>query len=50
VEVARASGVKRLWLSVEPNNRAAVRSYEKAGFRFVPATIYSPEVEMELPL
>jgi hypothetical protein len=35
---------------VEPYNRPAVRSYEKAGFRFVPATIYSPEVEMELPL
>lgn len=50
VEVARAVGAERLWLSVEPNNRAAVRSYEKAGFRFVPATIYSPEVEMELPL
>ena len=50
VEVARATGAKRLWLSVEPNNRAAVRSYEKAGFRFVPATVYSPEVEMELPL
>jgi ribosomal protein S18 acetylase RimI-like enzyme len=50
VEVARAMGVRSLWLSVEPHNRPAVRSYEKAGFRFVPATIYSPEVEMELPL
>jgi RimJ/RimL family protein N-acetyltransferase len=50
VEVARATGATRLWLSVEPSNRAALRSYEKAGFRFVPATIYSPEVEMELVL
>jgi diamine N-acetyltransferase len=50
VEVARASGVERLWLSVEPHNRAALRSYEKAGFTFVAATVYSPEVEMELVL
>lgn len=50
VELARAMDVRRLWLSVEPHNRPAVRSYEKAGFQFVPATIYSPEVEMELPL
>lgn len=50
VEVARSQGLKGIWLSVEPHNRAAVRSYEKAGFRFVPATIYSPEVEMELKL
>lgn len=49
VELARAMGARGLWLSVEPHNRAAVRSYEKAGFRFVPATIYSPEMEMELP-
>ena len=50
VEVARAEGLAGIWLSVEPHNRAAVRTYEKAGFRFVPATIYSPEVEMELRL
>ena len=50
VELARAMGVERLWLSVEPHNRAALRSYEKAGFGFVPATIYSAEVEMELVL
>jgi ribosomal protein S18 acetylase RimI-like enzyme len=48
VEVARALGLAGVWLSVEPHNRAAVRSYEKAGFRFVPATVYSPEVEMEV--
>ncbi|HKP75835.1 MAG TPA: GNAT family N-acetyltransferase [Longimicrobiaceae bacterium] len=50
VEVARATGAERLWLSVEPNNRAAVRSYEKVGFRFVAPTVYTSEVEMELPL
>lgn len=49
-EVARTMELTRLWLSVEPHNRPALRSYEKAGFRFVPATIYSPEVEMELAL
>jgi RimJ/RimL family protein N-acetyltransferase len=47
IEVAREAGLHRLWLSVELQNRAAVRSYEKAGFRFLPGTIYSPEAEME---
>ncbi|HEX8695289.1 MAG TPA: GNAT family N-acetyltransferase [Longimicrobium sp.] len=50
VELAKAMDVRRLWLSVEPTNRPALRSYEKAGFRFRPGTIYSPEVEMELDL
>ena len=50
VEFARAMELRGLWLSVEPHNRPALRSYEKAGFRFVPGTIYSPEVEMELAL
>lgn len=50
VEMARAMDVHRLWLSVEPHNRPALRSYEKAGFRFRPGTIYSPEVEMEMEL
>ncbi len=49
-EVARTLGMRNLWLSVEPHNRPAVRSYEKAGFRFRPETIYSPEAEMELAL
>lgn len=49
-EVARASGFRRVWLSVEPHNRAAIRSYEKAGFRFRPSTIFSPEAEMDLEL
>lgn len=47
-EVARALGLRGLWLSVEPHNRAAVRSYERAGFRFRPETVLSSEAEMEL--
>lgn len=49
-EVARTLRVDRLWLSVEPHNRPAVRSYEKAGFRYRPETVYSPELEMEMAL
>ncbi|HEX2187572.1 MAG TPA: GNAT family N-acetyltransferase [Longimicrobiaceae bacterium] len=49
-EVARALGMRRLWLTVEPHNRAAIRSYEKTGFRFRPETVYSPEAEMELEI
>lgn len=49
-EVARTLDVHRLWLSVEPQNRPAVRSYQKAGFRFRPATVYSSELEMEMEL
>lgn len=49
-EAARAAGVRRLWLTVAPHNRAAIRSYENAGFRFRPGTIYSPEAEMQLDL
>ena len=49
-ELARGLGIRRLWLSVEPQNRAALRSYLKAGFFFRPATVYSPEVEMEMDL
>jgi diamine N-acetyltransferase len=48
VEVGRALGLRGLWLSVEPHNRAALRSYEKAGFRFSSTAFLSPEAEMEL--
>jgi hypothetical protein len=37
-------------LSVEPGNRAAVRSYEKAGFRRLPGSNWAPEVEMAVDL
>jgi RimJ/RimL family protein N-acetyltransferase len=50
IALARLHGTGRLWLSVEPENRAAVRSYEKAGWRYVPASLYSSELEMELVL
>jgi L-amino acid N-acyltransferase YncA len=50
VDAARTAGFQRLWLSVEPHNRAAIRSYEKVGFRFRSAAVLSPEAEMELAL
>jgi RimJ/RimL family protein N-acetyltransferase len=50
IELARAGGLRSLWLTVEPANRAAIRSYEKVGFRFVPGTVFSLEVEMEMAL
>jgi RimJ/RimL family protein N-acetyltransferase len=49
-QVARAMEVDRLWLSVEPHNRPALRSYQKAGFRFRRESAFSPELEMELDL
>lgn len=50
VAAARAAGFTRLWLSAEPHNRPAIRSYEKVGFRYRPGTGYSPELEMEMEL
>jgi L-amino acid N-acyltransferase YncA len=50
VDLARAAGYDRLWLSVEPSNRAAIRSYQKVGFKRLPATIWAPEIEMECQL
>lgn len=50
VGLAREAGCRRVWLSVEPGNRAAVRSYQKAGFRMLPSTIWAPELEMEVVL
>ena len=49
-EAARAAGVRKLWLTVEPRNKAALRSYLKVGFEYVPQTRYSIEPEMELSL
>jgi ribosomal protein S18 acetylase RimI-like enzyme len=48
LRMAREAGAARLWLSVEPGNRAAVRSYEKTGFQRLPGSLWSPEIEMEL--
>ncbi|HSL70866.1 MAG TPA: GNAT family N-acetyltransferase [Longimicrobiales bacterium] len=50
LRVARESGFKRVWLSVEPANRAAVRSYEKVGFRRLPGSYWAPEIEMTVEL
>lgn len=50
LEIARAEGRSRVWLSVEPSNRIAIRSYEKAGFRRTTASLWAPELEMEVRL
>ena len=52
VKLAQELGYQRVWLSVEPGNRAAVRSYEKVGFQRLPGSYWAPEVEMavELPV
>lgn len=49
-EAAREAGVRKLWLTVEPRNKAALRSYLKVGFNYVPQTRFSIEPEMELSL
>jgi RimJ/RimL family protein N-acetyltransferase len=46
VKAACAAGYRRVWLSVEPSNRAAIRSYEHAGFRRLPGSLWAPEIEM----
>jgi RimJ/RimL family protein N-acetyltransferase len=48
VDAARAAGLRGLWLTVEGRNKAAVRSYEKVGFRARPFAMFSFEAEMEL--
>ncbi len=50
LEAAHEQGLQRVWLCVEPWNRAAVRSYEKVGFRQLPGSLWAPEVEMEANL
>lgn len=50
IELARARGSRRVWLSVEPWNRSAVRSYQKAGFHQLPGSLWAPEIEMEVLL
>jgi RimJ/RimL family protein N-acetyltransferase len=47
LDIARDRGMKSVWLCVEPFNRAAVRSYEKAGFRRLPGSLWETEIEME---
>ncbi|HEX2166991.1 MAG TPA: GNAT family N-acetyltransferase [Longimicrobiales bacterium] len=50
LDVARDRGMKSVWLCVEPFNRAAVRSYEKAGFTRLPGSLWESEIEMEASL
>jgi RimJ/RimL family protein N-acetyltransferase len=50
LDVAREQGMKSVWLCVEPFNRAAVRSYEKAGFTRLPGSLWETEIEMEAVL
>ena len=50
LDLGRETGYGRIWLSVEPTNYPAIRSYEKVGFRRRPATGWSPELEMEINL
>ncbi len=50
LDFARDIGLRRVWLSVEPSNRRAVRSYEKAGFRRRFTSGWAPELEMEIEL
>ncbi|MGQ0813766.1 MAG: GNAT family N-acetyltransferase [Gemmatimonadota bacterium] len=45
---ARAEGFERVWLSVEPANIPAMRSYAKAGFRTIGSSLWAPEIEMEV--
>lgn len=50
LELSRELGMRRVWLSVEPFNRRAIRAYEKVGFQRRPLSPWSPEVEMEVLL
>ena len=50
LELGRELGLRRVWLSVEPSNRRAIRSYENVGFRRRPASPWAPELEMEVVL
>jgi L-amino acid N-acyltransferase YncA len=50
LELAREQSISRVWLSVEPSNRRAVRSYEKVGFKRRFTSGWAPELEMEVIL
>ena len=48
--LARDAGFSRVWLSVEPTNIPAVRSYQKVGFVTLRHSMWASEIEMELRL
>ena len=50
LRLAKEEGYTRAWLSVEPGNKPAMRSYEKVGFRTRPGSFWSPEIEMTVEL
>ena len=50
VNLARIAGYRKVWLSVEVTNVAAIRSYQKAGFTRTAATLWAHEIEMEVVL
>jgi ribosomal protein S18 acetylase RimI-like enzyme len=50
VSLARIAGYRKVWLSVEVTNVAAIRSYQKAGFKRTAATLWAHEIEMEVLL
>ncbi|HUF49376.1 MAG TPA: GNAT family N-acetyltransferase [Longimicrobiales bacterium] len=50
VAAARDAGWSKVWLTVEPSNRAAVRSYQKAGFKRLAGSLWAPEMEMQADL
>ena len=50
LDTGRRRGIRRVWLSVEPSNRRAVRSYEKVGFSRRFTSGWAPELEMEVLL
>ena len=45
---AQETGFKRVWLSVEPSNIPAIRSYSNAGFQVLRNSLWAPEIEMEV--
>lgn len=50
LDIGREEGMQHVWLSVEPTNRRAIRSYEKVGFRRRAVSGWMPEIEMEMHL
>ena len=48
VNIARLKGYQKVWLSVEVTNVPAIKSYQKAGFKRTPATMWAHEIEMEV--
>jgi RimJ/RimL family protein N-acetyltransferase len=50
IELARENRIRRIWLSVDPSNRSAIRSYTRTGFHILPGSPWAPELEMAIDL